>query len=87
MKTYRLNPAALAKWIRQNNGVILDSLYGSLLDDLFIECKRGAAVIKETFVNTNMSTYTVYFSRNGSEISGFWEDLKNRYIEQYGPIE
>lgn len=87
MKKYNLNPAYLNKWIKQNGGSIIDMLDGSLLDDYLIECKRGAAVIREHYINPNLSGYTVIFSRNCSEIYNLWEDLKNRYTEQFGPTE
>ena len=75
MKKYNLNPRYLEKWIRQNGAAVLDIIDGVLLDNFLIECKRGAAVVKETYINSNMSGYTVYFSRDNKEIYNFWDEI------------
>ena len=56
---------------------ILDICEGVLLDSLLIEGPRGIYFIKDTFLNANSSTYTVYFGRRGSEdeqtINNMWD--------------
>lgn len=56
---------------------IVDICEGALLDSLLIEGPRGVYFIKDTFLNANSSTYTVYFGRRGSEdektINSMWD--------------
>lgn len=56
---------------------VVDILEGALLDSLLIEGPRGVYFIKDTYLNANSSTYTVYFGRRGSEdeqtINNMWD--------------
>lgn len=56
---------------------ILDICEGVLLDSLLIDGPRGVYFIKDTFLNANSSTYTVYFGRRGSEdettVNNMWD--------------
>lgn len=56
---------------------VIDIYEGVLLDSLLIEGPRGVYFIKDTFLNANSSTYTVYFGRRGSEdentVNNMWD--------------
>lgn len=56
---------------------VIDICEGVLLDSLLIEGPRGVYFIKDTFLNANSSTYTVYFGRRGSEdettVNNMWD--------------
>lgn len=73
MKTYKLNPRNLEKFIYQNAGEIVDCLDGCLLDDLLLYTRRGLVAIFESYVNSNQSDFTVYFSTDPAEIWPLWE--------------
>lgn len=73
---------SLAKFLHQLGRVdrdyyIVDICEGVLLDSLLIEGPRGVYFIKDTYLNSNSSTYTVYFGRRGSEdentINNMWD--------------
>ena len=72
---------SLAKFLHQLGRVdrdycIVDICEGVLLDSLLIEGPRGVYFIKDTYLNSNSSTYTVYFGRRGSDdeqtINNMW---------------
>ena len=56
---------------------IVDICEGVLLDSLLIEGPRGVYFIKDTYLNSCSSTYTVYFGKYGTEdettINAMWD--------------
>jgi hypothetical protein len=56
---------------------ILDICEGVLLASLLIDGPRGVYFLKDTYLNSNSSTYTVYFGRRGSEdentVNNMWD--------------
>lgn len=67
-----------AKLIHQNHGEVLDVIEGVLLDNLFIETKRGYMLLLETYENTWTSLYTIVFSTNCDDLEAIWEGLKSK---------
>ena len=74
MKIYEYRGKDIDKLIRQNDGEVIDCIEGCLLDDMLVECKRGLMAILETYINSNMSGYRIYFSKDRDEIWKLWED-------------
>lgn len=65
----------LAKFMHQNKGEYTgDFVDGVLLDNFIVATKRGYAAFLETYVNPNMSTYTVYFQKGAAaDIWKLWD--------------
>lgn len=85
MKQYKLNPGILDKFIYQNKAEIVDCIDGVLLDDLLFYTRRGMIALFETYVNSNMSDFTVYFSTDTGEIWDLWEkrqEIKGVYDDE-----
>ena len=78
MKQMKLNPAALGKFLRQNEAAIVDMFEGSLLDNYLFDTKRGIMAIYETFVNEWTSTYTVLFATEPGERIELSDDFYER---------
>ena len=64
VKTYKFGAMRYEKWLKQNDGEVIDILEGCLLDSLMVNTKRGVALLMETYVNSNSSNYTLYFAAN-----------------------
>ena len=62
IKEYRFESMTIDKWIHQNSAIVEDFLEGCLLDNMLLQTRRGVAFVKETFINTWCSTYTLYFA-------------------------
>lgn len=62
IKEYRFESMTIDKWIHQNSAIVEDFLDGCLLDNMLLQTRRGVAFVKETFINTWCSTYTLYFA-------------------------
>lgn len=78
MKTYRVEKNCLSfidKLIHQNKGTIVDCKEGCLLDSLLIYTKRGCMAIIETYLNSNASCYTLYFSTNEDDVYKEWDKI------------
>lgn len=67
MTKFRMNARYLAMWLHQNAAECIEFAEGCLLDNGLYACKHGMAAIFESYVNSNMSDYTVIFSRNGDK--------------------
>ena len=68
MEYYEMGPTFFNKWIYQNGGKTddiewIDSMEGCLLDNHFISCKNGLALIKEHYLTCWSSNYILYFAR------------------------
>jgi len=74
IKMFDLKPAALNKWLYQNNAFIIDFSEGCLLDNMLIETKRGIAAIYEKYINPNLSGYLVIFEPGaGNKVFNDWQ--------------
>lgn len=62
VKEYRFGAMTIDKWVHQNSAIIEDFLEGCLLDNMLLQTRRGVAFVRETFINTWSSTYTLYFA-------------------------
>lgn len=76
----------LDKWIKQNDGIIVDSFDGSLLDYFMIDCKHGRAFIFENARTAWTSKYQCYFFRENeigtaryNKIETQWFNLSSEY--------
>jgi len=56
---------------------VMDIFEGVLLDSLLIEGPRGVYFLKDTYLNPNSSTYTVYFGEYGTDdentVNNMWD--------------
>ena len=62
----------LSKFLHQMGRVdrdyfVIDIFEGVLLDSLLIDGPRGVYFLKNTYLNPNSSTYTVYFGKYGTD--------------------
>lgn len=62
IKEYKFEAMTIDKWVHQNSAIVEDFLEGCLLDNMLLQTRRGVAFVKETFINTWCSTYTLYFA-------------------------
>ena len=69
------NSGAMKTWLHQNKAECIDSAEGCLLDNLVMTCKNGIAFLWETYVNPNMSEYTIEFFRNNEDCNAQWDRL------------
>lgn len=78
--------SVLMESVEKHYGEYIDTLPGSLIDDLYISVDGGYLVCFETFQNCWNSVYTVYyFSEEESKAAGdLWEERKQAYIKEYG---
>ena len=76
IKSYRMNGYNVEKFIHQNDAEIIDGVDGCLLDDILLYARRGLIAIFETYVNPNLSAYTVHFSTDADEIYRLWDERK-----------
>lgn len=85
MKKHELWPrnvmAQLETIVNENNAVIEDCIEGCLLDHLLYVTESGYIAFIETYVNSNMSTYTVYETADVNEIEAIWDPIAAAAIE------
>lgn len=72
IKSYRY-AGNIDKLLYQNRAEVIDCFEGCLLDSLLCATRRGYMAILETYVNANMSSYTVHFSKNSDDIYNIWD--------------
>ena len=68
------------KFLHQIGGEVVDLLEGTLQDSFFVAGKRGYYFLKDTFVNTWSSVYTVFFAAyknidDVNELFKMWDDF------------
>lgn len=69
------------KWLKQNDGNIIDCFEGCLLDNYIVYCKNGIAIIFEEYVNSCSSCYKVYFFRHNKTDSEDYKRIENEWYK------
>ena len=62
IKEYTIRRFCYEKFMRQVGGVVEDIVEGVLLDSMLISGKRGYYFLKDTYINSNMSGYHLFFA-------------------------
>ena len=67
------NPGYIENLLKEKSGEIIDCIEGVLLDSILIDSAAGYIAIMDTFVNSNMSIYTVYTAENETDNAAIFE--------------
>ncbi len=87
MKTIKgVSYTDLMNYMEKNAGEYLDTLPGSLIDDLIISVPAGVLVCFETYATAWTSNYTVHYFPEGEEVKAWtmWDDRREAFIKEYG---
>ena len=90
MKKINTTYSALMNYIEsQEEAEYIDTLPGSLIDDLFVSIPGGYMVCLETFLNCWSSEYTVYYYNNSETEKAYkkWNKYKDEYLKLYPEAE
>ena len=87
MKTIKgVSYSDLMDYMEKNDGEYIDTLPGSLIDDLMISVPAGVLVCFETYRTAWTSDYTVFFYPVAEEAEAWtvWDKRREAFIKEYG---
>lgn len=87
MKTIKgVSYSDLMDYMEKNDGEYIDTLPGSLIDDLMISVEAGTLVCFETYQNAWSSVYTVFFYPVDEDRDAWikWDSRREAFIKEYG---
>lgn len=87
MKTIKgVSYSDLMDYMEKNDGEYIDTLPGSLIDDLMISVEAGTLVCFETYKNAWASVYTIFFYPVSEEADAWtiWDERREAFIKEYG---
>lgn len=85
IKKFLLDPAALDKWMHQNEAIYTgDYIEGCLLDNFIVSTRRGYAAIYERYISPNKSGYYVEFEPGPAQgVFKKWYNFENKYNNNF----